>query len=77
MHTNHIEAFRGAILSAGLTPPDNISDDGKLIRFNGTGKRGTTKTRGMCFTATVSPLESLETGQQLNPSSGQASPTTP
>ena len=43
MHTNHIEAFRGAILSAGLTPPDTISDDGKLIRFNGTGKRGTTK----------------------------------
>jgi putative DNA primase/helicase len=43
MQTNHIEAFRGAILSAGLTPPDNISDDGKLIRFNGTGKRGTTK----------------------------------
>ena len=33
MHTNHIEAFRGAILSAGLTPPDTISDDGKLIRF--------------------------------------------
>ncbi|WP_119965552.1 DUF3987 domain-containing protein [Simplicispira lacusdiani] len=43
MHTNHIEAFRGAILSAGLTPPDNITDDGKLIRFNGTGKRGNTK----------------------------------
>lgn len=43
MQTNHIEAFRGAILSAGLTPPDNITDDGKLIRFNGTGKRGNTK----------------------------------
>lgn len=43
MQTNHIDAFRGAILSAGLTPPDTITDDGKLIRFNGTGKRGTTK----------------------------------
>ena len=43
MQTNHIEAFRGAILSAGLTPPDNITDDGRLIRFNGTDKRGTTK----------------------------------
>ena len=43
MQTNHIEAFRGAILSAGLTPPDNITDDGKLIRFNGTGKRGNVK----------------------------------
>ena len=43
MQTNHIEAFRGAILSAGLTPPDNIIDDGKLIRFNGTGKRGNTR----------------------------------
>ena len=43
MHTNHIEDFRGAILSAGLTPPDNLTDDGKLIRFNGTGKRGNTK----------------------------------
>lgn len=43
MQTNHIEAFRGAILSAGLTPPDTIHDDGKLIRFNGTGKRGNTR----------------------------------
>ncbi|WP_312844138.1 DUF3987 domain-containing protein [Diaphorobacter nitroreducens] len=40
MQTSHIEAFRTAIAGAGLIPPDAINDDGKLVRFNGLGKRG-------------------------------------
>lgn len=35
----HIEQFRAAILSAGLTPPDVIEADGKLHRFTSNGKR--------------------------------------
>lgn len=35
-----INQFNAAIISAGLTPPDSIIPDGKLYRFNTTGKRG-------------------------------------
>ena len=35
---NHIEAFRDAIASAGLTPPDEIIADGKLHRFSSNGR---------------------------------------
>ena len=34
---NHIEAFREAIASAGLTPPTEIIDDGKTHRFSSNG----------------------------------------
>ena len=37
---NGIEGFRGAIRSAGLTPPDTIEADGTLHRFASNGKRG-------------------------------------
>jgi phage/plasmid primase-like uncharacterized protein len=36
----HIEQFRTAIRSAGLTPPDVIEPDGKLHRFASNGRRG-------------------------------------
>ena len=35
---NHIEAFRDAIAAAGLTPPDDILDDGKRHRFSSNGR---------------------------------------
>lgn len=35
----YIEAFRSAIVGAGLTPPDVIEADGKLRRFASNGKR--------------------------------------
>lgn len=35
---NHIDAFRDAIAATGLTPPDDISDDGKRHRFSSSGK---------------------------------------
>ncbi len=34
------EAFRTAIIAAGLTPPDDIEADGALHRFSSNGKRG-------------------------------------
>jgi putative DNA primase/helicase len=37
---DHIEQFRAAIHSAGLTPPEVIQPDGKLHRFASNGKRG-------------------------------------
>jgi len=36
----HIEQFRAAIHSAGLTPPEVIEADGRLHRFASQGKRG-------------------------------------
>lgn len=36
--TDPTEQFRGAMLAAGLTPPDEIHDDGKLHRFSVSGK---------------------------------------
>ena len=33
-------AFLGAIMAAGLTPPEHIKADGKLHRFSSNGKRG-------------------------------------
>lgn len=35
-----IDALRGAIAAAGLTPPDRIEADGRLHRFSTNGKRG-------------------------------------
>jgi putative DNA primase/helicase len=35
-----IDAFRGAIANAGLSPPDQILGDGQLHRFSSNGKRG-------------------------------------
>lgn len=38
---NHpIEQFRDAMLAAGLTPPAEIYDDGKLHRFASNGRHG-------------------------------------
>lgn len=36
---NHIEQFRDAIRASGLTPPDQIFDDGKRHRFSSNGNR--------------------------------------
>jgi len=36
---NAVMEFREAIASAGLTPPDDIIDDGKLHRFSSNGKK--------------------------------------
>ena len=33
-----INQFRDAIAAAGLTPPDEIIDDGKIHRFSSNGK---------------------------------------
>jgi len=38
--SGHIEAFRDALRSAGLTPPETIEGDGRLRRFASNGKRG-------------------------------------
>ncbi len=38
--TDPTEQFRGAILAAGLNPPDEIHPDGTLHRFPGNGRRG-------------------------------------
>lgn len=38
--TDHIEHFRRAIEAAGLNPLDEIQPDGRIHRFNGSGKRG-------------------------------------
>lgn len=35
---NHIDAFRDAIAAAGLTPPQEILDDGKRHRFSSSGR---------------------------------------
>ena len=40
MMTDHIEAFRSAIVGAGLTAPDTIEADGGLHRFNSNGRKG-------------------------------------
>lgn len=40
MAINPLEKFRDAMLAAGLTPPDEIHDDGKLHRFPTNGRRG-------------------------------------
>jgi putative DNA primase/helicase len=37
---NVIDQFRQAIAAAGLTPPDEIIDDGVIHRFSTNGKRG-------------------------------------
>jgi phage/plasmid primase-like uncharacterized protein len=37
---DHTQAFRDAIVAAGLTPPDNIVDDGKRHRFATSSRRG-------------------------------------
>ena len=37
--SDHIAAFRDALSSAGITPPDEIIDDGKVHRFSTNGKR--------------------------------------
>lgn len=39
-HSDHLSAFRDAMAGAGFIPPDDLSDDGKLHRFNPTGQRG-------------------------------------
>ena len=36
---NHIEAFKNSMLTAGLTPPSDIIDDGKLHRFSTSNKK--------------------------------------
>ncbi|MCS5711466.1 toprim domain-containing protein [Candidatus Berkiella aquae] len=36
---NHIEAFKNSMLTAGLTPPSDIIDDGKLHRFSTSHKK--------------------------------------
>jgi len=38
--TDPIQQFMAALAAAGLTPPDVIHADGKLHRFNASGKRG-------------------------------------
>jgi putative DNA primase/helicase len=38
--TTPTEQFRGAMLAAGVTPPDDIHTDGKLHRFPSNGRRG-------------------------------------
>lgn len=38
MSVNHVEQFRTAMQSAGVTPPEAIIDDGALHRFNTNGK---------------------------------------
>lgn len=38
--SGHVEQFRGAMERAGITPPDNIVDDGALHRFPTNGKGG-------------------------------------
>lgn len=37
---NHVEQFRDAIQSAGLSAPDTIEADGKLRRFSSSGRQG-------------------------------------
>ena len=38
--TDPIQQFMAAIEATGLIPPDSIHADGKLRRFNASGKRG-------------------------------------
>lgn len=37
---NHLDGFRAAIRAAGLTPPDELIDDGRRHRFATSGRRG-------------------------------------
>jgi len=37
---NPIEQFHAAIAASGLTPPENIRDDGGLVRFSSNGRSG-------------------------------------
>ena len=59
--SKNIQDFRLAIVNAGITPPEQIIDDGKLHRFP-TNEKAAIKTVGMSYTAMEYPMGTLAAG---------------
>jgi len=71
-----IYQFRQAIAAVGLTPPNELIDDGVIHRFTANGKTNK-KMAGTSFTPTESPQGRMATGASALRRTGAARPTPP